>query len=96
MNRLSAITALRDGQAHSGLDALIESIGDWNDRWGSTMEPEERDHTAMILERLLDLQAHAVRSATTRGSVMSQRIAPRRPDFFAVASEIVTPFGRAA
>lgn len=88
MNRLSAITALRDGQAHSGLDALIESIGDWNDTWGSTMEPEERDHTAMILERLLDLQAHAVRSATTRGDVMSRRLLAEAADEADLQQEI--------
>ena len=75
MNRLSAITALRDTAAHSALDAAIEAIRDDLERWNRSMEPEERDHTRMILDRLLDLQANAVRSATCRGEVMSARLA---------------------
>lgn len=102
MNRLAAITALRDSHAHTAVDSAIESIADWTDRWGPTMEPEEREHTQMILERLLDLQAQAVRSATRRGEVMSLRLAAlereeaARPDFFEVAASIVAPFERAA
>lgn len=75
MNRLQAINALRDSHAHSALDAAIDSTTEWLDRWSFAMEPEERDHTRMILDRLLDLQAHAVRSATCRGDVMSARLA---------------------
>lgn len=75
MNRLQAITALRDTAAHSALDAAIEAIRDDLDRWDRTMEPEEREHTRMILDRLLDLQAAADRSATNRGGVMSARLA---------------------
>lgn len=75
MNRLQAITALRDSHAHSAVDAAIDSTAEWLDRWGFSMEPEERDYTRMILDRLLDLQANAVRSATRRGEVMSARLA---------------------
>lgn len=75
MNRLPAIHKLRDTTAHSGVDDLIERITDDLDRYLPAMEPEERDHTRMILERLLDLQANAVRSATRRGEVMSLRLA---------------------
>ena len=74
MIRLAAIQCLRDTHAHSGLNDLIDSISDWSDRWAFNMEPEEREHTRMILERLLDLQANAVRSATRRGEVMSVRL----------------------
>lgn len=74
MNRLQAITALRDSQAHTALDSAIDSISEWNARWGKFMEPEEVEHTRMILDRLLDLQANAVRSATNRGEVWSQRL----------------------
>lgn len=75
MNRLQAIQHLRDSHAHSAVDSAIESISDWVSHWGASLEPEERDHTAMILERLLDLQANAIRSATRRGEVMSARLA---------------------
>ena len=75
MNRLKSIQHLRDSHAHSAVDSAVESISEWVERWGPTMEPEERDHTAMILERLLDLQANAVRSATRRGEVMNLRLA---------------------
>lgn len=75
MTRIQAIIALRDSQAHSAVDAAIESIADWNDRWAFNMAPEEREHTRMILDRLLDLQAAAVRSATSRGEVWSARLA---------------------
>lgn len=74
MNTLSAITALRDTCAHSAVDTAIEAISADVDRWGRTMEPEEREHTRMILDRLLDLQANAVRSATRRGEIMSIRL----------------------
>lgn len=72
--RLRSIQVLRDTVAHSGVDDLIERITDDLDRYLPTMEPEERDHTRMILERLLDLQAAAVRSATNRGTVMADRM----------------------
>lgn len=74
MNRLQAITTLRDTAAHSALDAAIDAISDDITRWGHVMQSEERDHTRMILDRLLDLQAAAVRSATSRGGVLSDRL----------------------
>lgn len=74
MNTLSAITALRDTCAHTAVDSAIEAIRADLDRWGRAMEPEEHEHTRMILDRLLDLQANAVRSATRRGEVMSIRL----------------------
>lgn len=74
MNRLQAITTLRDACAHSAVDSAIEAIRDDLNRWDRAMEPEEREHTRMILDRLLDLQANAVRSATRRGETMSIRL----------------------
>jgi predicted aconitase len=74
MNRLQAITALRDTCAHSAVDTAIEAISADLNRWGRAMEPEEHEHTRMILDRLLDLQANAVRSATRRGETMNIRL----------------------
>lgn len=90
MNVLQAITALRDTRAHSALDAAIDDIRDDLERGGSTMQPEERDHTRLILDRLLDLQAHAIRSATRRGEVLSARLS------VGSTATNAQPFGRLA
>lgn len=99
MSILPAIQTLRDTVAHSAVDAAIESITDNLDRWGFVTEPEELEHTRFILERLLDLQAAAVRSATTRGSVMSRRKVSEATEitgWFGLASSIALGEGREA
>lgn len=75
MNRLSAIQSMRDTVAHSAVDDAIERIRDDLERWGFVTDPEELEHTRFILDRLLDLQASAIRSATTRGTTMAERVA---------------------
>lgn len=73
MTLLQSVNELRYGFASSGLDELVEAISDHLSDHVRGMEPEEQDHTRFILERLLDLQAAAVRSATTRGATMAER-----------------------
>lgn len=73
MTLLACINELREGLPSSVLDSAIDEIGDFLEAHHKAMEPEERDHARMILERLLDVQAAAVRSATARGTVMFQR-----------------------
>ena len=73
MTLLSCINEIREGLPSSVLDSAIDEIGDFLEAHHKAMAPEERDHTRFILERLLDLQAAAVRSATTRGKTMFER-----------------------
>ena len=77
MNRLSAITALKDGPAMSALDEAIEAIRDHMDRWGPVMEPEERAYTRTILGTLIDLQVVSVSEAVRMGTVMANRMNER-------------------
>jgi hypothetical protein len=74
MNRLAAITALKDGPAMSALDEAIEAIRDHMDRWGPVMEAEERTYTQTILGTLIDLQVVSVSEAVRMGTVMANRM----------------------
>lgn len=75
MTRLSAILALRDSHALSATERAIESIRDWVDRYGPTMDPEERELTQSILGGLIDIQVNAVQRTVRLGEVMSLRLA---------------------
>lgn len=99
MTILASIQVMRDTCAHSAVDEAIERIRDDLDRYLPAMEPEEREHTLMGLERLLDLQAAMVRSATSRGTTMFQRKAAEateRTDWFGLAASLVVGEGREA
>ena len=77
MNRLQAITALKDGPAMSALDGAIEAIRFDMDRWGPVMEPEERTYIRTILGTLIDLQVASVSEAVRMGTVMANRMNER-------------------
>jgi len=96
MTLLASIQTMRDTVAHSAVDEAIERIRDDLDRYLPAMEPEEREHTGFILERLLDLQAAAVRSATARGASLADRKESESTDWFALAASLVVGEGRAA
>lgn len=75
MTRLQSIVALRDSHALSATEAAIDSIRDWLDRWGETMEPEERVLTRAILGGLIEVQVGAVQQTTSLGETISRRLA---------------------
>ena len=74
MNRIRAITALKDSVGPTAVDAAIEAIRDYRERWGLTAEPEEDALTREILGTLIDLQVRSVERAVRLGEAMSRRL----------------------
>lgn len=97
MNRIRAITALKDSVGPTAIDAAIEAIRDHRERWGSTCEPEEDALTREILGTLIDLQVRSVTSAVRLGEAMSRRLnaandaAPTNPDNNPSGSALAVP-----
>ena len=74
MNRLQAITSLRDATAMSALNYAIETIRDDLAKWGPGMEPEEHAFARNILGNLIDLSVSTDREAVELGALMSRRL----------------------
>ena len=74
MNRLQAITALRDAPAMSALNYAIETIRDDLAKWGPGMEAEERVFAKTILGTLIDLSVETDREAVRVGTQMAARL----------------------
>lgn len=74
MNRLQAITALRDAPAMSALNYAIETIRDDLAKWGGAMEAEEHAFARNILGNLIDLQVSTDREAVRVGTQMAARL----------------------
>lgn len=70
MTRLSCIQELRSCTAMDAVEAAIETIRDWSDRWGEHMrrnDPEERAKTLRILGCLIELQANETAASVREG-----------------------------
>lgn len=74
MNRLKAITALRDAPAMSALNYAIETIRDDVAKWGGTMEPEQYFFALNVLGHLIDLQVSTDLEAVRVGTQMAARL----------------------
>lgn len=102
MNRIRAITALKDSVGPTAVDAAIEAIRDFRERWGSTCEPEEDALTREILGTLIELQVHSVTQAVRLGEAMSRRLNaandgdPTTPDTDPSGSALAVPVSMGA
>lgn len=82
MNRIRAITALKDSVGPTAVDAAIEAIRDFRERWGPTCEPEEDALTREILGTLIELQVRSVERAVRLGEAMNCRLRATNDDGF--------------
>lgn len=82
MNRIRAITTLKDSVGPTAIDAAIEAIREHRERWGGTAEPEEDALTREVLGTLLDAQVHFVQRAVRLGEAMSCRLRATNDDGF--------------
>ena len=101
MNRIRAITALKDSVGPTAVDAAIEAIRDFRERWGPTCEPEEDALTREILGTLIELQVRSVTSAVRLGEAMSRRLSaanddPTTPDTDPSGSALAVPVSMGA
>lgn len=80
MNRIRAITALKDSVGPTAVDAAIEAIRDYRERRGASAEPEEDALTREILGTLIDLQVRSVERAVRLGEAMSRRLTAANDD----------------
>ena len=102
MNRIRAITALKDSVGPTAIDAAIEAIRDYRERWGLTAEPEEDALTREILGTLIDLEVRSVERAVRLGEAMSRRLTatndadPTTPDTDPSGSALAAPVSMGA
>lgn len=80
MNRIRAITALKDSVGPTAIDAAIEAIRDYRERWGPTCEPEEDALTRKILGTLIELQDQTMEDVVRHGEAMSRRLTAANDD----------------
>mgnify|MGYP001179313471 CR=1 FL=1 len=102
MNRIRAITTLKDSVGPTAVDAAIEAIRDYRERWGLTAEPEEDALTREILGTLIDLQVRSVERSVRLGEAMSRRLTtandadPTTPDTDPSGSALAAPVSMGA